>query len=49
MIGGLKVETGYGKNAAAGLSLSSGINPLVSGCDDMLFHPCHQPSMTNGQ
>jgi hypothetical protein len=49
MIGGLKVDTGYGKNAAAGLSLSSGINPSVSGFDDMRFHPCHHPFMTNGQ
>ncbi|MFN6045974.1 MAG: hypothetical protein ACK49I_10930, partial [Verrucomicrobiota bacterium] len=31
--------TGYGKNAAAGLLLSSGINPLVSGFDDMCFSP----------
>jgi hypothetical protein len=39
MIGGLKVDTGYGKNAAAGLSLSSGINPLFSSFDDMRFSP----------
>jgi hypothetical protein len=36
-MGGLKVDTGYGKNAAAGLPLSSGISPLFSVSVDMLM------------